>query len=82
MCGHKYIGIWKISKITVVDSNDIVNHWLMTVLSTKPLSSTGILCFFKEQIAKEAFSTGFGLVRYPLKHTKSIPPRKVGKVLF
>ena len=22
MCGHKQIGIWEISKITVVDSND------------------------------------------------------------
>ena len=30
MCGHKQIGIWEISKITVVDSNDVVNHWLMT----------------------------------------------------
>ena len=30
MCGHKQIGIWEVSKITVVDSNDIVNHWLMT----------------------------------------------------
>ena len=30
MCGHKQIGIWKVSKITVVDSNDVVNHWLMT----------------------------------------------------
>ena len=29
MCGHKQIGIWEMSKITVVDSN-IVNHWLMT----------------------------------------------------
>ena len=29
MCGHKQIGIWEVSKITVVDSN-IVNHWLMT----------------------------------------------------
>ena len=30
MCGHKQIGIWEIAKITVVDSNDVVNHWLMT----------------------------------------------------
>ena len=30
MCGHKQIGIWEVSKITVVDSNDVVNHWLMT----------------------------------------------------
>ena len=30
------------------------------------LDSTGILCFFTEQIATEAFSTEFGLVRYPL----------------
>ena len=30
MCGHKQIGIWEISKITVVDSNNNVNHWLMT----------------------------------------------------
>ena len=29
MCGHKQIGIWEVSNITVVDSNDIVNHWLM-----------------------------------------------------
>ena len=29
MCGHKQIGIWEVSKITVVDSN-VVNHWLMT----------------------------------------------------
>ena len=29
MCGHKQIGIWEISKITVVDSNDAVNHWLI-----------------------------------------------------
>ena len=29
MCGHKQMGIWEVSKITVVDSN-IVNHWLMT----------------------------------------------------
>ena len=29
MCGYKQIGIWEVSKITVVDSN-IVNHWLMT----------------------------------------------------
>ena len=29
MCGHKQIGIWEESKITVVDSN-VVNHWLMT----------------------------------------------------
>ena len=29
MCGHKQIGIWEVSKITVVDIN-IVNHWLMT----------------------------------------------------
>ena len=26
MCGHKQIGIWEVSKITVVDSNDVVNH--------------------------------------------------------
>ena len=25
MCGHKQIGIWEVSKITVVDSN-VVNH--------------------------------------------------------
>ena len=30
MCEHKQIGIWKVSNITVVDSNDVVNHWLMT----------------------------------------------------
>ena len=30
MCGHKQIGIWEMSKITAVDSNDVVNHWLMT----------------------------------------------------
>ena len=30
MCGHKQIGIWEISNITVVDSNDVVNHWLRT----------------------------------------------------
>ena len=30
MCGHKQIGIWEVSKITVVDNNDVVNHWLMT----------------------------------------------------
>ena len=30
MCGHKQIGIWEISKIIVVDNNDVVNHWLMT----------------------------------------------------
>ena len=30
MCGHKQIGIWEVSNITVVDSNDVVNHWLMT----------------------------------------------------
>ena len=29
MCGHKQIGIWEVSKITVVDSN-VVYHWLMT----------------------------------------------------
>ena len=29
MCEHKQIGIWEVSKITVVDSN-VVNHWLMT----------------------------------------------------
>ena len=29
-------------------------------------NSTGILCFFTEQIATEAFSTGFVLLRYPL----------------
>ena len=28
MCGHKQIGIWEVSKITVVDSNDVVNHCL------------------------------------------------------
>ena len=30
MCGHKQIDIWEVSKITVVDSNNVVNHWLMT----------------------------------------------------
>ena len=30
MFGHIQIGIWEVSKITVVDSNDVVNHWLMT----------------------------------------------------
>ena len=30
MCGHKQIGICEISNITVVDNNDVVNHWLMT----------------------------------------------------
>ena len=30
MCGHKQIGIWEISKITVVDGNDVVNHGMMT----------------------------------------------------
>ena len=30
MCGHKQIGIWEVSKITVVDSNNVVNYWLMT----------------------------------------------------
>ena len=29
MGGHNQIGIWEVSKITVVDSN-VVNHWLMT----------------------------------------------------
>ena len=29
MCEHKHIGIWEVSKITVVDSN-VVNHWFMT----------------------------------------------------
>ena len=27
MCEHKQIGILEMSKITVVDSNDVVNHW-------------------------------------------------------
>ena len=36
MCGHKQIGIWEISKITVVDSNDVVNHWMMTGLQGTP----------------------------------------------
>ena len=30
MCGHKQNGIWEVSKITVVDSNDVINHWFMT----------------------------------------------------
>ena len=30
MCGHKEIGIWEVSKIIVVDNNDVVNQWLMT----------------------------------------------------
>ena len=30
MCGHTEIGFLDIPKITVVDSNDVVNHWLMT----------------------------------------------------
>ena len=30
MCGHKQIAIWEVSHITVVDSNDVVNDWLMT----------------------------------------------------
>ena len=30
MCEHKQIDIWEVSKVTVVDSNDVVNHWLMT----------------------------------------------------
>ena len=29
MCGHKQIGIWEVSKLTVVDSNDVVNHWFI-----------------------------------------------------
>ena len=41
MCGHKQIGIWELSKITVVDSNDIVNHWLMTCAINIP---TIIIC--------------------------------------
>ena len=37
MCGHKQIGIWEVSKIKVVDSNDVLNHWLMTgAISTFP----------------------------------------------
>ena len=36
MCGHKQIGIWEVSKITVVDSNDVVNHWLMTGVNNIP----------------------------------------------
>ena len=36
MCEHKQIDIWEESKITVVDSNDVVNHWLMTGVSTFP----------------------------------------------
>ena len=39
MCGHKQIGIWEVSKITVVDSNDIVNHWLMTCAINIPTIS-------------------------------------------
>ena len=34
MCGHKQIGIWEISKITVVDSNDVVNHWMSRAVRT------------------------------------------------
>ena len=33
--GHKQIGIWETSKITVVDSNDVVNHWLRTCAINK-----------------------------------------------
>ena len=36
MCEHKQIGIWEVSKITVVDSNDIENHWFMTVAINIP----------------------------------------------
>ena len=36
MCGHKQIGIWEVSKITVVDSNDVVNNWLMTAAINIP----------------------------------------------
>ena len=35
MCGHKQFGFWEISKITVVDSNDVVNYWLMTAAINK-----------------------------------------------
>ena len=35
MCGHKQIGIWEVSKITVVDSN-VVNHWLKTGAINNP----------------------------------------------
>ena len=30
MCGHKHIDIWEVSKITVVESKDVVSHWMMT----------------------------------------------------
>ena len=39
MCGHKQIGIWEISNITVVDSNDVVNHWLVTGAINKSANS-------------------------------------------
>ena len=44
MCGHKQIGIWEVSKITVVDSN-VVNHWLMTGVINIPtmLLSTTVI---------------------------------------
>ena len=33
MCGHKQIGIWEVSKITVVDSNELTSQWLCTYVS-------------------------------------------------
>ena len=51
MCGHKQIGIWVVSNITVVDSNDIVNHWLMTGAINIPTILTNDRCLYHRDSA-------------------------------
>ena len=61
MCGHKQTGIGKISKITVVDSNDVVNHWLMTgAINIPTILSDKTLCYVTPEVEADCNCNGFG----------------------
>ena len=46
MCGHKQIGIWEMSKITVVDSNDVVSIQNLQVSSYVLMYEEEEICLF------------------------------------
>ena len=57
MCEHNHIDIWEMSKITVVDSNDVVNHWLMTgTIDIPALLSDKTLCDVTPEVEAVVYS--------------------------
>ena len=57
MCEHKQIDIWEMSKITVVDSNDVVTYWLMTgAINIPTFLSDKTLCDVTPEVEAVVYS--------------------------